>query len=139
MSAHISAHGRLARDPQQRETKGGKPMTLASIACDVTPHNAEGDQETMWLSLMAFGDQAEVLAKCKAGESVSVIGRLTRSRYQAKNGEERESWSCMVDGLLTTRSARPNQRTAKTPGTERQRNDASRRAGWETTGDQLAF
>ena len=138
MSAHISAHGRLARDPQQRETKGGKPMTLASIACDVTGHNAEGDSETMWLSLMAFGDQAEVLAKCKGGASVSVIGRLTRSRY-LKDGVERESWSCMVDGLLTTRSARPGQRKAAAPGTDRQRNDASRRAGWETDGDAMAF
>ena len=139
MSAHISAHGRLARDPQQRTTKGGKPMTLASIARDVTGHNAEGDQETMWLSLMAFGDQAAALATCKAGESVSVIGRLTRSRYQAKDGEERESWSCMVDGLLTTRSARPNQRKAAATGNDRQRNDASKRAGWEQHGDELAF
>lgn len=192
MTAHISAHGRLARDPQQRETKAGKPMTLASIACDVSAHNAEGDQETltgkrhadvlrdiramiaqvhdfednaelryqqiqgviveadpqtkrtaaihldkdhtltlltgydakarhcvvkrwqelMWLSLMAFGDQAAVLARCKAGEAVSVIGRLTRSRY-LKDGVERESWSCLIDGLLTTRSARPGQRSAK--------------------------
>ena len=106
MSAHISAHGRLARDPAERQTKTGKTMVLASIAVDVTANNSE-EQETLWLSLMAFGAAAETLARCKAGESVSVIGRLTKNRYVTKTGEERESWTCVVDAVLTTRSARP--------------------------------
>lgn len=109
MSAHLSAHGRLARDPEQRTTKSGKNMTLASIAVDVTAANAT-DQETLWLSLLAFGDQAEALARCKAGESISVIGRLTKGRYVTKNGEERESWSCLVDAVITARSSRPGQK-----------------------------
>jgi single-stranded DNA-binding protein len=112
-------------------------MTIASIACDVTGHGSEGDQETMWLSLMAFADQAAALAKCKAGESVSVIGRLTRSRY-LKDGEERESWSCMVDGLMTARTARPGQRSAKASDGDTRR-AAPRSERWESSGDDLAF
>ena len=76
---HASCYGRLAKDPQPRTTANGKPMVTASLAVDVTPNNGDV-QETLWVSVLAFGKQAEVLAKHAKGEMIAVTGRLTQNR-----------------------------------------------------------
>lgn len=113
MTMHASIHGRCAFDPKERETKSGKPMTTCRIAVDVTPGNAT-DEETLWLDVLAFGDQAETLARVRKGESVSAIGRVSKGKYTDRNGETRESWSMIPESILTTRSARPGQRRKAT-------------------------
>jgi single-strand DNA-binding protein len=138
VSIVASIHGRITKPPIERETKAGKSMAIGNCAVDVTGRD-ETDQQTLWVSIMCFNDLAAQLASVKAGESVSAFGRMTRGTWTTTEGETRESWTMLCDGLVTTRSARPGQRTAKTPGTDRQRNDASRRAGWEQQGDELAF
>lgn len=102
-----SIHGRVAFDPKERTTKTGKPMTTARLAVDVT---GNGDEETLWLDLLAFGSNAETLARVTKGESVSAIGRVTKGQYTNQAGETRESWSMLADSVLTVRSARPGQR-----------------------------
>lgn len=106
-----SVHGRIGGDPVSSETKTGKPMTRCSIVVDVTPGNAE-TEEAVWVSIMAFNRVAETLARCAKGESLTAMGRLTRGRYIAKDGSERESWSLLADAVVTTRSARPPGRKA---------------------------
>ncbi len=137
MSIVASIHGRVVKQPTERVTKAGKPMTIANCAVDVAGRD-ETDQQTLWVSVMCFGDQAAQLASVKAGESISAFGRMTRGTWTTTEGETRESWTMLCDGLVSTRSARPGQQR-KAPGTDRQRNAASRRAGWETNGDEMSF
>jgi len=110
---NASIHGRVAFEPRQHTTKNGKPMTTARLAVDVT---GNGEQETLWLDVLAFGSNAETLARVAKGESVSAIGRVTRGQYTASNGETRESWSMLADSVLTLRSARPGQRRQPSNG-----------------------
>jgi single-strand DNA-binding protein len=121
MTMHASIHGRCVFEPRQRETKTGKPMTRARLAVDVTGRDA--DDETLWLDLLAFGQQADDLARVAKGESVSAIGRITRGRYTASNGESRESLTMIPDAVMTVRSARPGQRRKRADAS-----DASHRA-----------
>lgn len=116
-----SIHGRIGGDPVSSETKSGKPMTRCSIVVDVTPGNAE-TEESVWVSVLAFSRAADDLARCSKGESLSAMGRLTRGRYIAKDGTERESWSLLADAVVTTRSARPLGR--KSSAREPERRDA---------------
>jgi len=106
-----SIHGRLGADPITSETKNGKPMCRASIVVDVTPGNSE-TEESVWVSVLAFSRAGDDLARCRKGESLSAMGRLTRSHYIGRDGSERESWSLMADAVVTTRSARPPGRKA---------------------------
>lgn len=106
-----SVHGRIGQDPVTSRTKNDKEMCRCSIVVDVAGHNAT-EEESIWVSIMAFNRVAEALARCAKGESLSAMGRLTRGRYIAKDGSERESWSLLCDGLVTTRSARPPGRKA---------------------------
>ena len=51
-----SAHGRLGGEPVSRRTKNDKPMVTASIAVDASRDGS--DDQTVWISLAAFGKTA---------------------------------------------------------------------------------
>jgi single-strand DNA-binding protein len=83
---------------------------------DVTGQRTEdGDAETLWVSLMAFGHQCEALLKARKGEMVAAIGKLTRSRYTGRDDVERESWTLLAESVVTTKSARPGVRKRQDP------------------------
>ena len=103
----ISCAGRLGRDPEARQTSGGKDMALASLAVDL-PAGKDADPETWWLSLMAFGRAAGELAKHRKGDRLAVMGHLQRGRFKGRDGESRESWTLICDSILGPRSARPS-------------------------------
>lgn len=63
MTAQIAAYGRLVDDPQEKQTSKGTAMTLARMAVSVPCHNADDGQTTLWLSVLAFGKQADALAR----------------------------------------------------------------------------
>ena len=48
----IAAHARLGKDPELKQTSNGNDMAVSSAAVDVT--QGEGDQQTLWLGLVAF-------------------------------------------------------------------------------------
>ncbi len=135
MTMIASVHGRLTADPVRRTTKAGKDMTTVTVAIDVTGNSEE--QQTLFVGLLAFNRAADDLARAAKGETCTAMGKVTRSIYTPAGGEPRESWSLLADSVLVSKSARPSGR--KAPGNDRQRIDASRRAGWEQHGDEIAF
>lgn len=58
---------RFNPDPR---AKTGTDMATASLAVDVTPH--DGEQETLWLGVVAFGRQAETLLRHQQGDLLAV-------------------------------------------------------------------
>ena len=106
-------HGRLGRDPQPRATASGNPMTVASLAVDVTPRDAE-TEEVLWVSLVTFGRLAEQLARHKKGEMLSAAGRLVLNRWTGNDGQERTTWEMVADSLVSARTVRPGGGRKKT-------------------------
>lgn len=80
MTAQISAYGRLVADPQLKTTSKGTPMALVSMAVPLPCSQAYDGTATMWLSVLAFGRQADALAKHQKGELVSVAGNMQISQ-----------------------------------------------------------
>ena len=119
----ISAYGRLGKDPKAIETQSGKAMTTASLAVRLDLR-ADGEtlDGTQWLQLVAFGKQAEALARHRQGDLISVYGHCQLSRYETREGETRESLAVIVDALLSARSTRPggNRRRNDNQGNDRQ-------------------
>ncbi len=99
-------HGRLGRDPQPRTTATGNPMSVASIAVDVTPHNAEAE-ETLWVTVFTFSRLADQLVRHKKGDTLSAAGRLTLKRWTGNDGQERTTWELLADSLVSARTVRP--------------------------------
>ena len=71
MTAHVAAWGRLVADPELRTTKAGKPWATARMAVAVPPPAGAADADeaqTLWLSVAAFGQAGETLARHIKGE-----------------------------------------------------------------------
>ena len=100
-----SIYGRAGSDPVARQTKAGKPMTTVPVAVDVAGKDAE--PRTMWVSVLAFGGQAEVLLRASKGQMLAAMGRLSRAEYTTQAGETREQWTMLAESAVTAKSARP--------------------------------
>ena len=115
-------YGRLGADPVARLTKNGHAMATASVAVDVTAWQVE-EPETLWVSMLCFGVQAEVLLRARKGEMVAALGKLTRHDFtHPETGEIRENWTLVAESLVTTTSARPpegRQKKRHGPGEEK--------------------
>ena len=98
-------YGRLGADPVERETRNGKAMVTASLA--VSAGRPDADEETQWFNLIAFGRAAKDLARHTKGDLVACMGGLTKNRYTAHTGQEREGWSLTVDAIVSARTVRP--------------------------------
>ncbi len=55
----IAAYGRLVADPQLKTTSKGTQMAMASMAVPLPCSQADDGTATMWLSVLAFGRQAD--------------------------------------------------------------------------------
>lgn len=113
MTAQITAHGRLVDDPQVKQTSKGTNMALARMAVTVPCHNADDGQATLWLSVLAFGKQADQLARHEKGDLISVAGNMQISQWAGQNGETRQGWQVIADSVISARSARPGGKRGK--------------------------
>lgn len=104
MTAQMSVYGRLVADPQEKQTQSGKAMTTGKMAVTLPAKNGE---RTLWLSLVAFGKQAELLARHKKGDMIRASGNMTANVWTDSAGVERESYQIMLDALISPRTVRP--------------------------------
>jgi single-stranded DNA-binding protein len=102
-----SIYGRVGRDPIAHLTKQNKPMCSVSLAVDV---GREPCTETFWVTVLAFNAQAEALERHRKGDMLSVTGWLNRSKYQAADGTERDSWTLRADTVHGAKSMPPGTR-----------------------------
>ena len=141
MTAQIAAYGRLVDDPQVKQTSKGTPMTLARMAVSLPCSQAQDGQATLWLSVMAFGKQADFLAKHQKGDVASVSGTMQVSQWTGQNGETRQGWQVIADSVISARTARPGGKK----GQQGQATDALNRAKQQTSqhddpyGDNIPF
>ena len=141
MTAQIAAYGRLVDDPQVKQTSKGTPMTLARMAVSLPCSQAQDGQATLWLSVLAFGKQADFLAKHQKGDVASVSGTMQVSQWTGQNGETRQGWQVIADSVISARTARPGGKK----GQQGQATDALNRAKQQTGqhddpyGDNIPF
>lgn len=107
MTAQISAYGRLVADPQTKTTSKGTTMALARMAVPLPCSTAEDGQVTMWLSVLAFGRQADALAKHHKGELVSVAGNMQITQWTGEDGGTKQGWQVIADSVISARTVRP--------------------------------
>ncbi len=113
MTMHASAYGRLGKAPKAITTQSGKPMASASLAVNVS--TARDPDATHWLPLLAFGSQAETLARHQQGDMLAVTGRLQRNTWTDKEGAERIDLQLIVDQITSSRTVRPGGKPKPKP------------------------
>lgn len=93
--------------PADKTDQQGHPMTLARMAVSLPCSQSDDGQATMWLSVTAFGRQADALAKHHKGELLSVAGNMQVSQWTGQNGETRQGWQVIADSVISARTVRP--------------------------------
>ena len=86
----VAIMGRLAADPQMRQTQAGKSVCSFRIACDRGRKDANGQNLTDWLDVVAWDKTADFVSRYFIkGSMIAVTGRLQSRNYQDKNGNNR--------------------------------------------------
>ncbi|EET5461233.1 single-stranded DNA-binding protein [Escherichia coli] len=136
MTVQIAAYGRLVDDPQVKQTSKGTPMTLARMAVSLPCSQAQDGQATLWLSVLAFGKQADQLAGHEKGNVISVSGTMQISQWTGQNGETRQGYQVIADSVISAKTVRPGGSRRKTTGTQGNQPPAG---GDDPYGDDIPF
>ena len=80
--------GRLGRDPEERATANGMPVSNFSIATD-TFHGANAEKTTEWHRIVVFGETAKACNQhLHKGQLVFVEGSLQTRSWEKPPGEK---------------------------------------------------
>ncbi|EAU4679991.1 single-stranded DNA-binding protein [Salmonella enterica] len=116
MTAQIAAYGRLVADPQTKTTSKGTNMTMARMAVSLPCSAAQDGQATLWLGVLAFGRQADALAKHQKGDLVSVSGQLQINQWTGQDGGTHSGYAIVADSVISARTVRPGGNPQKSTG-----------------------
>jgi single-stranded DNA-binding protein len=103
--------GILHKAPETRTSVNGNAFTLATLKTQ--QQSRDGATETLFVSLVAFNDQArETIARLKTGDALSVGGKLTVGIWE-REGIAHPSLNLVAD---TAATARPKPKPQKLKG-----------------------
>lgn len=127
----VAIMGRLVKDPELKTTNSGKSVCSFCIANDSGYKDANGQRQTNWLDVVAWGKTAEFVCKYfPKGSLIAIDGRLQTRQYQDKNGQNRTAVEIVTNNAnfcgskestshvpqnAAQRPAAPSQRTQGEP------------------------
>ena len=85
--------GRLARDPELRQTNTGKQVARFTLAVDRGRKDANGQSQTDWINVIAWERLADFAYKYLSK------GRLQSSSYTARDGTSRTALEVVAAGI----------------------------------------
>ena len=96
----VAIMGRLARDPELRQTTTGKNVASFRIACDRGRRDANGQSQADWFDVVAWDRTAEFVCKYfQKGSLIVIDGRLQSRSYQDKNGNNRTAIEVVANNV----------------------------------------
>lgn len=96
----IAIQGRLAADPEMRQTTTGKSVASFTLACDRGRKDANGNSQTDWISCTAWEKTAGFICKYfQKGSLIVIDGRLQTRQYQDKNGQNRTAVEIVANNV----------------------------------------
>lgn len=104
--------GYLTADPATRSTNTGKTVTTFTVGVTRSRKDMNGDRVSDFFRVNAWGATADFCGKYMAkGSRVAVIGELTPSTYEGKDGKTRYSLDVQADKVenLTEKKQEPKQ------------------------------
>ena len=114
MLNHITAAGRLTKDPELRRTQNGVAVASFTIACDRDIKDASGNKQTDFIDCVAWRNTAEFVYKyLTRGRMVIVSGRLQMREWTDKNGNKRRNAEILAESVYFGDSKRAVENTEK--------------------------
>lgn len=105
--------GRLTRDPELRRTQSGKAVTSVTLAVDRDFKGQNGEKETDFIDIVAWGNTAEFLCNYfTKGRMTVVEGRLQIRDWTDKDGGKRRSAEIVAERVYFADSKRDQEAAA---------------------------
>lgn len=108
---NVSIMGRLCFDHQTDKTKSGKTVLNNVLAVPREYLNADGERDTDFIKITAFGNTAEFLEKYFVkGSLVALDGTINSSSWENDKGETRNSVFITVRNVSFTGEPQPEHK-----------------------------
>ena len=106
--------GRLTRDPDLRYGANNNAVMRSSLAVDRQFTNQNGERETDFINIVAFGNRAETMKKyLTKGSQIATSGRIQTGSYDDKDGKRIYTTDVVVDEFqfLDSKGSRTDDNT----------------------------
>lgn len=101
--------GRIAKDPELRETENGKKVTNVTLAVPRSFKNSNGEYETDFISCVLWKGIAESTVEyCKKGDLVGIKGRIQTRTYE-KDEEKKYATEVVAEKVTFLSSGKPKE------------------------------
>jgi hypothetical protein len=97
MSARAIVSDALFKAPVSKTSKTGKPYVFATV------REGKGDAARWWKAFIFSADAMAEVLLLGDGDPMAVSGEFDCQAYKTEAGDDRLSWSIMVDGVLSAR------------------------------------
>ncbi|MEX0325372.1 MAG: single-stranded DNA-binding protein [Puniceicoccaceae bacterium] len=137
--------GNLTRDPEVRTTPTGMKIAKFGMAVNrrFRTRDNEAREETTFVDLDAFGNQAEIIEKyCQKGSPLFVEGRLRLDQWETQNGEKRSKLAIVVENFQFLGSGGSQERSEEPRGAQdspRPAQDSGASGGDSFDDDEVPF
>lgn len=82
--------GRLAADPEVKQFQGDSRVARFRVAVDRRFKSKDGEQQTDFISVQAWNQQADFVSKYfQKGSVIAIVGRLQVDSWTAQDGNKR--------------------------------------------------
>ena len=117
MLNHITAAGRLTKDPELRRTQNGVAVASFTIACDRDIKGASGNKQTDFIDCVAWRQTAEFISRYfHKGSMIAIEGTIQTSNYTDKNGNNRKQTEVLANNVSFCGSKSESGNAASTGG-----------------------
>ncbi len=102
--------GNITRDPEQRTTGSGVPVTTFTVAAQRRFKNASGSYDSDFINCVAWRSTAEFIAKYfSKGSKIGIVGSLQSRSYDDAQGNKRYVTEVVVDDaeFVTSKAQNP--------------------------------
>lgn len=104
--------GRLTKNLELRQTSTGKSMTYFNLAVNRNFKNEQGEQTADFINCVAFGKQAENMARfLTQGSLIAVEGRISTRNFQGNDGKTVYVTEVVANGITFLESKKQQGNT----------------------------
>lgn len=115
MNNSVNLIGNLGKDVEILDLSNGKKKAVFSLATTSYFKNPKGDldKDTQWHNVIAWGKNAELMAKSLAkGNKVVISGSIKYRSYEDKTGATKYTTEIIADSFMKMEAAEKSQPTA---------------------------
>lgn len=106
MINNVVLMGRLTADPVMKKTGAGTDVTSFGIAVQRARKNQNGERDSDFFNIVAFGKTAEMICKWfDKGQMIGIIGELRQRRWTDNDGNNRQAIDVIVNQVSFCGSA----------------------------------